>query len=52
MMYHRHSFKGGWYETIMRPFVIFYRFRHDLGTDPSGYICFGGHCDHADDPGI
>ena len=32
MMYHRHSLKGGWYETLMRPYVVLCRFWYDMGT--------------------
>ena len=32
-MYHIHSGLGGWYETIMRSFIVLHRLWDDLGTD-------------------
>ena len=34
MMYQNVFSNGGWYETIVRPYDLLHRRRHDLGTDP------------------
>ena len=52
MMYQNVFSNGGWYETIVRPYDLLHRRRHDLGTDPPQILCDGGHCHFASDPGL
>ena len=41
-IYHIDSVIGGWYETLMRPFVFLYGLWDDMGTDSAGLLFASG----------